>query len=127
MTDCIFCKIAAGEIPADIIYEDEDVLVFRDLNPQAPVHVLIIPRRHIATLNDLQQEDAELIGKMSLVAKTVAEQGRDCPGRLSHRVQLQCRCGADRVSYSHAYARGEANELAAGLNCCQSSGNAGVS
>ncbi len=54
MTDCIFCKIAAGEIPADIIYEDEDVLVFRDLNPQAPVHVLIIPRRHIATLNDLQ-------------------------------------------------------------------------
>ena len=97
MTDCIFCKIAAGEIPADIIYEDEDVLVFRDLNPQAPVHVLIIPRRHIATLNDLQREDAELIGKMSLVAKTVAEQ--EGIAREGYRTVFNCNAGAGQTVF----------------------------
>ena len=53
MDDCIFCKIAAGEIPAELVYEDDTVVAFRDLNPQAPTHVLVIPRTHIATLNDL--------------------------------------------------------------------------
>lgn len=72
MTDCIFCKIAAGDIPADVIYSDDDVLAFRDLSPQAPTHVLIIPRRHIATLNDVEPEDRALAGQLFLVAKTVA-------------------------------------------------------
>ena len=72
MTDCIFCKIVSGEIPGDIVYQDDDVLAFRDLNPQAPTHVLVIPRKHIATTNDIQPEDAELIGKMHLAAKQIA-------------------------------------------------------
>ena len=72
--DTIFGKIARGEIPADIVYEDAHVVAFRDLNPQAPTHVLVIPRRHIDTVNDLTAEDAPLIGKMHLVAKQIAEQ-----------------------------------------------------
>lgn len=72
MSGCIFCKIAAGEIPAEIVYSNDDVLAFRDLNPQAPTHVLVIPRRHIATLNDLHPEDVQLAGQMLLAAKEVA-------------------------------------------------------
>ena len=74
MTDCIFCKIAAGEIPAELIYEDDMVVGFRDLNPQAPTHVLLIPRRHIATLNDLQPEDEPLLGRLYTAAAAVARQ-----------------------------------------------------
>lgn len=72
MTDCIFCKIAAGDIPATKLYEDDQVVAFRDLNPQAPTHVLVIPRKHIATLNDLEPGDAELIGRLYLAARQVA-------------------------------------------------------
>jgi len=72
MTDCIFCKIAAGEIPSTNVYEDDQVLAFNDLNPQAPTHVLIVPKKHIATLNDVEAEDAELIGQMHLAAKRLA-------------------------------------------------------
>lgn len=73
MTDCIFCKIIGGEISADKVYEDEQVLAFRDINPQAPIHILIIPKRHIATLNDLAPRDAELIGQLYLTAKKIAK------------------------------------------------------
>ena len=72
MTDCIFCKIAAGEIPTTKVYDDGEVLAFRDINPEAPVHLLVIPRRHIATLNDLTEADATLIGRLYLAAKQVA-------------------------------------------------------
>ncbi len=72
MTDCIFCKIAAGDIPATTLYNDSDVLAFRDINPEAPIHLLIIPRRHIATLNDLTETDAALVGRMHLAAKQLA-------------------------------------------------------
>ncbi len=72
MTDCIFCKIAAGEIPATKLLETDDVVVFRDLNPQAPTHLLAIPRKHIATINDLDAADAALVGKLYLAAKQVA-------------------------------------------------------
>ncbi len=64
MSDCIFCKIVEGEIPADKVYEDTEMLAFRDLSPQAPVHVLIIPKRHIASLNDAGPADAELLGRI---------------------------------------------------------------
>jgi histidine triad (HIT) family protein len=73
MTDCIFCKIVAGDIPGDIVYQNDDVLAFRDLNPQAPTHILVIPKKHIATTNDIQPDDAELIGKMYLAAKQIAK------------------------------------------------------
>ncbi len=72
--ECIFCKIAAGEIPADKVYENERVTAFRDINPQAPHHILIIPRQHIATLNDLDGDSAPLLGDMSLAAKHIAHE-----------------------------------------------------
>ncbi len=72
MSDCLFCKMVNGDIKPAIVYEDDDILAFRDVNPQAPLHVLVIPKRHIATLNDLGAEDAELIGRMTLVAGQIA-------------------------------------------------------
>lgn len=73
MSDNLFLKIIKREIPADIVYETEDVLAFRDINPQAPTHVLIIPKIHIRTVNDMQLEHAELVGKMYLAAKEIAK------------------------------------------------------
>ncbi|MDD5495201.1 MAG: HIT domain-containing protein, partial [Dehalococcoidia bacterium] len=70
--DCIFCKIASGSIPADIVYSDKDLIAFRDIHPQAPVHDVIIPRKHIESVNDLSTSTKELAGKMLLVAKLVA-------------------------------------------------------
>ncbi len=72
MPDCIFCKMAAGDIKPDIVYEDEKVLAFHDIEPQAPVHVLLIPKRHIVNLNDL--DDAELAGHLLQTAARVAAQ-----------------------------------------------------
>ncbi len=74
MTDCIFCKIANGEIPAELIYDDEDVVAFHDLNPKAPVHVLVIPRTHVATLNDLAPEQDALVARMYRAAIELAKQ-----------------------------------------------------
>ena len=74
MNDCIFCKIAAGEIPTNLVYDDGEILAFHDINPEAPIHLLFIPRRHIPTLNDLTEEDATLIGRLHLAAKQVATQ-----------------------------------------------------
>lgn len=71
---CIFCKIIDGEIPAKKVFEDEDVLVFHDINPVAPVHVLIIPKKHLAKIADITINDAELMGKLMLTARKVAEQ-----------------------------------------------------
>ncbi len=69
---CIFCRIAAKDVPAGIVYEDADVVAFRDLSPQAPTHVLVISRRHVASLNDMIEADAALLGAMMLAAKKVA-------------------------------------------------------
>ncbi len=73
MSDCLFCKMVSGEITPDIVYETETVLAFRDINPQAPTHVLIIPKKHIETLADMAEEDVLLMGEIMLVAKKVAE------------------------------------------------------
>ncbi len=97
MTECIFCRIAAGEIPADIIYEDDEVLAFRDLNPQAPTHALIIPRRHIATTNDLNPEDADLVGKLVLAAKQVAV--NEGVAEDGYRLVLNCNAGAGQTVF----------------------------
>lgn len=97
MTTCIFCKIAAGEIPAEIVYEDEQVLAFRDLNPQAPLHVLVIPRKHIATLNDLTAEDEALVGRMYLAARQVAEQAG--LATRGYRTVMNCNSEAGQSVY----------------------------
>jgi histidine triad (HIT) family protein len=74
MTDCLFCRIAAGDVPAEIILEDDDLLAFRDIQPQAPVHVLIIPRRHIESLSAATAEDIPLLGKVARAAALIAAQ-----------------------------------------------------
>ena len=73
MSDCIFCKIIAGEIPADKLYEDEDVLVFRDINPQAPVHFLLVPKKHIPMPKDITATDEAVMGKLFRIAAEVAK------------------------------------------------------
>lgn len=76
MSDCIFCKIVDGELPAEIVYQDERVIAFKDIRPVAPVHILIIPRKHIPDLTAITEEDAEIIGHLHLVAVGIArEQG----------------------------------------------------
>jgi histidine triad (HIT) family protein len=72
--ECIFCRIVAGEVPARVVRQDEQTLAFRDINPQAPTHVLVIPKRHIRAVNDLEPADAELVGRLFLAAKEVAQQ-----------------------------------------------------
>ena len=69
---CLFCKIVAGDIPANKVFEDDEVLAFRDINPAAPHHILVIPKKHIATMNDATIEDQAILGKMMLVAKDIA-------------------------------------------------------
>ncbi|ADU97016.1 histidine triad nucleotide-binding protein [Thermovibrio ammonificans] len=71
---CVFCKIVKGELPAKVVYEDDRVMAFHDINPQAPVHVLVIPKEHIPTVNDLKEEHAELIGHIFLVIKKIAKE-----------------------------------------------------
>ncbi|MDR3296164.1 MAG: histidine triad nucleotide-binding protein [Clostridiales Family XIII bacterium] len=73
MADCIFCKIAQKEIPSSVVYEDENLLCFHDLEPQAPVHVLIIPKKHIASLDAVTQEDAALLGGLLLKTGEIAK------------------------------------------------------
>ena len=72
MTDCLFCKIAAGEIPAEKLYEDDEVLAFRDIAPQAPVHFLVIPKKHIVDPVGVCEEDEKLIGKLMRVGAQIA-------------------------------------------------------
>ncbi len=72
MTDCLFCKIRDGEIPADIIYQDDDVMAFDDVNPQAPTHLLIIPKKHLSTVNDIEPTDELMMGKLFSAAKKIA-------------------------------------------------------
>ncbi len=71
-SNCLFCKILAGEIPADIVYESETAIAFRDINPQAPTHVLIIPRKHIARINDIGEDDQSIVGSLFSAAREVA-------------------------------------------------------
>lgn len=72
VSECIFCRIAAGSVPARVVHEDDDTVAFRDLDPKAPTHVLVIPRRHIASVNDVTAADAEVMGRLFLTARAVA-------------------------------------------------------
>lgn len=105
MTDCLFCRMAAGEIKPDTVYEDDEILAFRDINPQAPLHVQVIPRRHIATVNDLTGKDAGLIGRLVLIAKGIAaEEGVDEEG---YRLVVNCNADAGQsVFHLHVHLLG---------------------
>ncbi len=108
MSDCLFCKMVDGEIKPDVVYEDDAVLAFRDINPQAPVHVLVIPKQHISTINDIQDEQAELIGRLYLGAKSVAEQeGIAADG---YRTVMNCNAAAGQtVFHIHLHLLGGRN------------------
>ena len=102
---CLFCKIVSGDIPADIVHRDDHVVAFRDLNPQAPVHVLLVPRRHVATVNDLRAEHADdlaaLLGAAPMVARDqgVADDG--------YRLVINCLEGAGQsVFHLHLHLLG---------------------
>jgi len=97
MTDCLFCKMVAGDIPTDTVYEDEKVLAFRDINPQAPMHILVIPKRHISTLNDLASADAELVGQLTLVAAKIAKQ--EGMADEGYRTVMNCNAAGGQTVY----------------------------
>lgn len=104
-TDCIFCKIAAGEIDADIVRRDDRVVAFRDLNPQAPTHVLVIPRKHVATINDLTESDVGDVGSLFLAAKEIAK--REGLEEKGYRVVMNCMEGAGQsVFHIHLHVLG---------------------
>jgi len=73
MEDCIFCRIAKKEIPSEIIHEDKDFIVFKDIKPKAPVHILLVPKKHIVSINHIEQEDRDLMGDLFLLTKKIAE------------------------------------------------------
>ena len=103
--DCLFCRIVTGDVPADIVYESEDVIAFRDINPQAPTHVLVIPRRHVATINDLEEGDASLVGKLYLAAKVVA--AAEGIADVGYRTVMNCNEGAGQsVFHIHLHVLG---------------------
>lgn len=97
MSDCLFCKMVAGEIQPDVVFEDDEVLAFRDVNPQAPVHVLVIPRSHIATTNDLDADNAHLLGKLYLAAKKIA--ANEGIAGSGYRTVINCNAGAGQSVY----------------------------
>lgn len=90
MSDCLFCKIAAGEIPSKQVHADDEVVAFEDIQPQAPTHILVIPRKHVATVRDLEAGDAELAGKLVLAAQAIAAR----LGQSDYRLVMNCGAGA---------------------------------
>ncbi len=91
MEDCLFCKIRDKKIKSDIIYEDEEILAFKDINSQAPLHVLIIPRKHIEKISDIDEKNSYLIGKMIIVARKIAKDA----GVQENGYRLIFNCGPD--------------------------------
>ena len=105
MTDTIFDKIIRREIPADIVYEDADMVAFRDIHPQAPVHVLFVPRKSIATLNELTSDDAAMVGKLVLAAAAYAK--REGFAESGYRTVFNCnRDGRQTVFHVHLHLLG---------------------
>ncbi|NIP16432.1 MAG: HIT domain-containing protein [Pseudomonadales bacterium] len=112
-SDCLFCKIASGEIPGDIVYEDDELLAFNDISPQAPHHVLVIPKQHVATVNDLSAEHADLLGRLVLRAQAIAgERGIQESG---YRLILNCNGhGGQTVFHLHLHLLGGRQLMALG-------------
>ena len=103
--DCLFCRIVARQLPGDIVYEDDGVLAFNDINPQAPTHVLIIPKEHVATVNDVADADAAVFSTLVLRARAIAAQlGIAEPG---YRLLLNCNAaGGQTVYHLHVHLLG---------------------
>ena len=95
--DCLFCKIVAGEIPADLGYESDTAVAFRDINPQAPTHVLVIPRKHIATINDIGREDEEFVGSLYTAAREIAV--AEGIAEDGYRAVMNCNEGAGQTVF----------------------------
>ncbi len=105
MGNCLFCKMVAGDIKPDVVYEDDSVLAFRDLNPQAPVHILVIPKKHISTMNDISHEDEALIGKLYLAAKKITKQ--EGISESGYRAVINCnKDGGQTVNHIHLHLLG---------------------
>ncbi|HEV2212706.1 MAG TPA: histidine triad nucleotide-binding protein [Gammaproteobacteria bacterium] len=105
MKDCLFCKMASGEIRPDMVLETKELIAFRDINPQAPLHVLVVPRKHITTLNDTLSPDEILVGKMALAAQEIARNaGVDGSG---YRLVMNCNPeGGQSVYHIHMHVLG---------------------
>ncbi|MDE2234085.1 MAG: histidine triad nucleotide-binding protein [Gammaproteobacteria bacterium] len=105
MKDCLFCKMVAGEIKPDMVMQNDQLIAFRDINPQAATHILVVPRRHISTLNDLAQEDAGIIESMVSAARTIAhQQGIAASG---YRLVMNCnQAGGQTVYHIHLHLLG---------------------
>lgn len=102
MSDCIFCRIAEGELPAKVVFEDHELMAFDDVNPKAPVHVLIIPREHLSTMNEPGPEHQELLGKMMLTAARIAQERGVSEG--GYRVLVNCNAdGGQEVFHLHMH------------------------
>jgi histidine triad (HIT) family protein len=86
--DCIFCQIATGEIPSDIVYQDEEVLAFRDIKPQAPVHILVIPKKHIPSLDQLKEDELPLIARMIAITNKLAK--KEGVAQKGYRLAINC-------------------------------------
>ena len=105
MNDCIFCKIIKKEIPSSIVYEDNEILAFRDINPVAPVHILVIPKKHISSLIDLNEEDEQVIGKIYTVINKIAIQ--EGIAEKGFRVIVNCgEDGGQEVKHLHFHILG---------------------
>ena len=103
--DCLFCKIASGEIPANIVYRDDLIVAFDDINPQAPQHKILIPQKHVATFNDLHDEDGELAGHMVQSAVMLAKQLNIA--EEGYRIVMNCNAGAGQsVFHIHLHLLG---------------------
>ena len=103
--NCLFCRIINGELPANIIYQDEDIVAFDDIHPKTPEHKLIIPRKHIATVNDLSIEDIGLMGKMTLVAQKLAKDLNIA--QSGYRISINCnKDGGQMVYHLHMHLMG---------------------
>ena len=103
--DCIFCKIVVGEIPADILYRDEEVIAFRDINPQAPTHVVIIPKEHVTSLTDLSEDESSLVGNMAKAANQLAR--GEGIAESGYRLVINCgQQGGQLVPHLHMHLLG---------------------
>lgn len=91
MSDCLFCGIVEGRVKAQIVYEDRSLIAFKDIGPRAPVHLLIVPRKHIATVSDLEEVDAQTVGEIFLIAARLANDH----GIAKHGYRVVVNCGAD--------------------------------